>query len=310
MGSSPALSQRPSIDTRARHRQLYEWVRHELALSQDGARLMRRRADSRRPWKVLEAHKRGRPDAASPGTTRYVMVGGIQASAHLIAHVLRVGPDGPLIQPGRWLPADGDWLHVHPDNWRLAEPSETRGAAGRAAALRARKAAVASGLAGHSGRPGNLLYPSRAVEDARYWWAQAVAAWGDSSPELSMPWDGADETAPRHWALSHHLAQRARQRLAGLPLSCEPRAALAFGTRIDEARLACLAERAEIIADADRWARVVAWATGARLRGELHDTPERAARWHAAKHTTMPVGEGEPTAPATGDADSDDADLY
>jgi len=43
-----------------------------------------------------------------------------------VAHVLRVGREGPLIPPGEWVPVDGDWLHVHPDNWRRTDDPAAR----------------------------------------------------------------------------------------------------------------------------------------------------------------------------------------
>lgn len=51
------------------------------------------------------------------GKVPFLTVHGLSVPAYVIAHILRVGPDGPLIGPGPWEPIDGDWLNVHPDNW-------------------------------------------------------------------------------------------------------------------------------------------------------------------------------------------------
>lgn len=269
--------------TRAAHVKLYEWFRHEFRLSEDGRRLLRLRADRRKPPKVIEP--------TGKGTTREVMLGGVFAFAHDVAHVLAVGPYGPVREDAQWRPVDGDWLNVHPSNWQVSpELAQPRGAAGRAAALRARRAARESGLA--SGwRVGDPVYHSRAFEDARYWWGQAAGAWGDTTAELNIPWDAASEGSPRYWALSHHLAAMARRKLSEPPPEGMPR-----GVWLESVRLACLDERAAVVADAARWARVVAWAAAARQRGELHDSPEQAGRAFAAARTAAPT--------------ASDADLY
>lgn len=46
--------------------------------------------------------------------------------AYEVAHVLRVGRDGPLIPPGTWAPIDGDWLNVTPSNWRNTDNPAAR----------------------------------------------------------------------------------------------------------------------------------------------------------------------------------------
>lgn len=271
--------------TRAAHAKLYAWFCREFRLSEDGRRLLRLRADRRKPPKVIEP--------TGKGTTREVMLGGVYALAHDVAHVLAVGPDGPVREDDQWRPVDGDWLNVHPSNWQVSpELAQPRGAAGRAAALRARQAARESGLA-RGGRVGEPMYHQRVTEDARYWWGQAAGAWGDATAELNIPWAAAAEGSPRYWALSHHLAAMARRKLAGPPPEGMPR-----GVWLDSVRLACLDERTTVMADATRWARVVAWAAAAWQRGDLHDSPEQAGRAFAAART-------DAAAPA-----SDDADLY
>jgi len=58
-----------------------------------------------------------RSKAAAGGKVPFIAVHGLAVPAYVIAHILRVGPDGPLIGPGPWVPIDGDWINVHPDNW-------------------------------------------------------------------------------------------------------------------------------------------------------------------------------------------------
>lgn len=56
---------------------------------------------------------------ALPRTTAlgWVLVHHITAPARVLAHVLRVGPDGPLADPSPPGPHDRDPHNVHPDNW-------------------------------------------------------------------------------------------------------------------------------------------------------------------------------------------------
>lgn len=106
-----------------------------VTISPDGCRLLRaRRPDNPLPLggptpaaeaatregrltirQALDNLFRGR--AAPGGKVPFLTVHGLSVPAYVIAHILRVGPDGPLIGPGPWEPIDGDWLNVHPDNW-------------------------------------------------------------------------------------------------------------------------------------------------------------------------------------------------
>ena len=277
-------------DTRPHHVRMWEFAHQEIQLAPGGARLLRLRSDRRKPPKVIG----GDPDAAGGPAkrpaTREVLLGNIRMSAFALAHVLRVGPDGPLLPPGPWRPIDGDWLHVHPDNWQHADTTQPRGAAGCAAAARARAAATAAGLVLQSSIVGNYWYSAgrlEAARDPRYWWVRAVTVWGETVPELSAPWEGARELAPRWWALSQHLAHRARS----APRMYDPEAAPLIRTLNGEMRA--------IANDPARWTQVTMWATAAAKRGELHDTPAAAqARYQAAQQ--------DAAGPATPPAD----DLY
>lgn len=266
-------------DTRANHVRMWEFARHEIQLAPGGARLLRLRSDRRKPPKVIG----GDPADQSAGTnptrrpaTRDVLLNDIRMPAHEVAHVLRVGPDGPLLPPGPWRPIDGDWLHVHPDNWQRTDTTKPRGEAGRAAAVRARVAAAAVGLVVRSSIVGNYWYAAgrlEAARDPRYWWVRAATVWGETVPELSTPWAGARELAPRWWALSQHLAHRARS----APRMYDPEAA----PLIRELN----AEMRAIANDPARWTEVTLWAAAAAKRGELHDTPAKAGALHQAART-------------------------
>lgn len=47
----------------------------------------------------------------------WVLLHGITAPARVLAHILRVGPDGPLADQHPPGPHDRDPHNVHPDNW-------------------------------------------------------------------------------------------------------------------------------------------------------------------------------------------------
>lgn len=95
--------------TREEHQFLHKCLtNHQVTLSPDGSRIMRTKAGAPYP-----AARASRNWTHSPN----IAISGAKAPAYVIAHILRVGPDGPLIGPGPWVPIDGDWLNVHPDNW-------------------------------------------------------------------------------------------------------------------------------------------------------------------------------------------------
>lgn len=110
---------------------LAQTSRPKIGLSPDGARLQHVFVSGRPPEDVREPpwptggqvvrgfHKAPRNDGKVP-------VGGFYCLAYEMAHVLRVGREGPLIPPGEWAPVDGDWLHAHPDNWRRADDPAAR----------------------------------------------------------------------------------------------------------------------------------------------------------------------------------------
>jgi len=223
------------------------------------------------------------------------------------AHVLRVGPEGPLIDPLRYgSPRDGDHANIHPNNWKPRGRGE-RGSAGRAAALRARKAAIASRLLPADARPGVPWFRGfdRALTDPRAWWVRAVSAWGDTDPALSTAWPAAREHAPHHWALCHHLALRARELLGHVTSST--------GAHTDARGAAVAAAQAELIAERDRIANGPPAVRGALLarmraayeRGEIHDDPDRAAGVHRAAHA-----DAVPATEAHADAVPAADDLY
>jgi len=207
------------------------------------------------------------------------------------AHVLQVGPEGPIINPYRYgSPRDGDHANIHPDNWQPRGRSD-RGAAGRAAAVRAREAAISARLLPPGARPGELWFRGfdRALTDPRAWWVRAVAAWGDTDPAMSTRWDAAREHATQHWALCHHLALRARELLA--------QAVGGTAANTDARGTAVRAVQADLIAERDRIANgppevraaLVLRMRAAYQRGEIHDDPDRAAAVHRA------ASEGAPT---------------
>lgn len=279
-------------DTRPNHVRMWEFVRHEIALVPGGDRLLRHRSDRRKAPKVIG----GAGDARRPAT-RDVVLGNVRMLAHEIAHVLRVGPDGPLMPPGPWRPRDGDWLHVAPSNWQRVDTTKPRGTAGREAAARARTAAMAAGLALRSSIVGCYWYPGGRLEtarDPRYWWVRAVTVWGDTVPDLSVPWEQARALAPRYWALAQHLAHRARSAPPASDKAAEP--------LIRELN----AEMRATVTDAQRWAAVVTWATAAARRGELFDAPGQAqALYEAARQDAAPI-----SAPATPAEDDNDNELF
>jgi len=251
-------------NTREAHRALYDSIRRDFEVSFDDSRIVRQRG--------TQGARKGR--IATATATNYVMFAGVRFRAHEAAHVLRVGPEGPLWPNDRAAPADGDWTNVHPRNW--PQRSTPLGAAGRAAAARAREAATEAGLMRAGVRPGEPWFSqprgrgARSVlADARFWWAKQVSAAGETDSTLSVPWLLAHQRSPRHWAVCHYLAHRASELLgAGAP----PTAV--------QAEL--LQERAAVYADPQRLASAAAWATRAAAAGEIHDTPEQAARNHHA----------------------------
>lgn len=255
-------------NTREAHRALYESIHRDFEVSFDDSRLVRKRS--------TQGAKRGR--VATAAATNYVMFAGVRFRAHEAAHVLRVGPEGPLWPSERAAPADGDWTNVHPRNW--PPRPEPLGAAGRAAAARAREAAIEAGLMRAGVRPGEPWFSqprgrgARSVlTDARYWWAKQAAAAGETDRTLSVPWESARQRSPRHWAVCHHLAHRASELLGAGPASA---------ARIASVQAELLQERAAIYADPQRLANAAAWASRASAAGEIHDTPEQAARIHRA----------------------------
>lgn len=255
-------------NTREAHRALYESIHRDFEVSFDDSRLVRKRC--------TQGAKRGR--VATAAATNYVMFAGVRFRAHEAAHVLRVGPEGPLWPNDRAAPADGDWTNVHPRNW--PPRSAPLGAAGRAAAARAREAAIEAGLMRAGVRPGEPWFSqprgrgARSVlTDARYWWAKQAAAAGETDRTLSVPWESARQRSPRHWAVCHHLAHRASELLGAGPTSA---------ARIASVQAELLQERAAIYADPQRLAVAAAWASRASAAGEIHDTPEQAARNHHA----------------------------
>lgn len=95
--------------TREEHQFLHKcMMNNRVHLSPDGSQIMRQWARHTSPAAHAPKNR-----AHSPNIT----INGAKAPAYVIAHILRVGPDGPLIGPGPWEPIDGDWLNVHPDNW-------------------------------------------------------------------------------------------------------------------------------------------------------------------------------------------------
>jgi len=264
---------------RAEHLVLFEHVRHEIKLGTNG-RLHR----LTRSLRAAAPEKPIQPKGQR--TTRWVMLAGRKAYAHEIAHVLRVGPQGPLIAPGYWQPKDGDWLNVSPDNWAIDRRAPAEVA--REASLRARRAAAASRLVPDALRPGTSLVPMTEARqratyaDARYWWARLSGAHGEASRELSAVWDHARTHATRWWALSHHLARFAAERLAALP-SGQDKAAYLEHVRvmIRDAD----AESLRVIRDTGRWARVAAEMDALSIAGDITDTPEHAAAVHASSTT-------------------------
>lgn len=254
--------------TREAHRTLYDTIHRDFEVSFDDSRLVRKRG--------AQGTRKGR--IATSAATNYVMFAGVRFRAHEAAHVLRVGPDGPLWSSERAAPADGDWTNVHPRNW--PPRSVPLGAAGRAAAARAREAAIAAGLMRAGIRPGEPWFAqprgrgARSVlTDARYWWTKQVAAAGETDHTLSVPWASARQQSPRHWAVCHHLARRASELLGAGPASA---------ARIASAQAELLQERAAIYADPQRLAAAAAWASRASAAGEIHDTPGQAAQIHRA----------------------------
>lgn len=277
--------------TREGHRALHKLITTDFAVSFDAARLVRSRG--------APGATRGRI-AAAPATN-YVMFLGVRFRAHEAAHVLRVGPDGPLWPSTCAAPADGDWTNVHPDNW--PHRAQVLGTAGRAAAARARDAALVSGLLRAAPRPGDAWFAQHrwgggrsVLSDARYWWSKQVGAAGDTDPTLSVEWRQARQHAPRHWAVCHHLAHRATELLAQGPAG--DRAAL-----VGDVQAALLQERADIYRDAGRLAQVTAWAAKAAAAGDIHDTPEQAGRIHRHRQT-------DAAAPEPAQAPADDGGLY
>lgn len=103
------------ISTRFGHETLWAMVNERLGITPDGARLQR--VYKTRPPALIY-----RLDA-QPGL---VSVERFLAHPQDIAHVLRVGRDGPLIPPGTWAPIDGDWLNVTPSNWRNVDNPAAR----------------------------------------------------------------------------------------------------------------------------------------------------------------------------------------
>lgn len=55
-----------------------------------------------------------------------MLLHGITAPARVLAHILRVGPDGPLADPHPPGPHDRDPHNVHPDNWTQWVNLETK----------------------------------------------------------------------------------------------------------------------------------------------------------------------------------------
>lgn len=100
-----ALTGATREEQEAIHRRL---TNQHVYLSPDGSQIMRQWV-----WHTAPAARAPRNWTHS----RSIKVGGMALPTYLIAHILRVGPDGPLIGPGPWVPIDGDWLNVHPDNW-------------------------------------------------------------------------------------------------------------------------------------------------------------------------------------------------
>lgn len=265
---------------RAEHIALFEHVRHEIKLGQNG-RL-------HRITRSLRAAAPEKPIQPKGSTTRWVMLAGRTMYAHEIAHVLRVGPQGPLIAPGAWRPVDGDWLNIDPDNWVIDR--RPRGEAAREASLRTRRAAAASRLVPDAMRPGVRLLPMTEARqratygDPRYWWARLSGAHGESVRELSTVWDYARDLAPRWWALSHHLARFARARLAALPPAVGKTAYL---EHVRQMIADADTEAIRAIRDASRWARITSEILALSVTGEVSDTPEHAAKVYAASTTTQ-----------------------
>lgn len=262
--------------TRALHEELFALVQHELKLAPDGRRLLRMRRDTTRP-------KDPRPIARKGTTTRFVMLSGVHLYPHEVAHVLRVGPAGPLISPGQWVPIDGDWTHVHPDNWRIDD--RPRGAAARAAAARMRAQLARSGLDPRADLPGRPTLPLPLAErvavyrDPRYWWARLSASLGDTVPEMSTVWTAARDRAPRYWALAHHLAHTAGQHMAAA--QAPDMTPAARRAAVELALLAVSDERSRLLRDPAALQRLAAqYATR-----DPHDTPQDAATRHAASTT-------------------------
>ena len=261
--------------TRAEHAALYEFVRHEITVGKDG-RLHRALRSARRTAEDKPIQPKGR-------TTRFVMLAGRTMYAHEVAHVLRVGPDGPLIEPGDWRPVDGDWLNIDPDNWAIDR--RPRGLAAREASLRARRAAAASRLVPDAMRPGARLLPMTEARqratygDPRYWWARLSGAHGETVRELSTVWGYARDLAPRWWALSHHLARFARTRLAALPPATDKAAYL---DHVRQMIADADTEALRAIRDASRWARITSEILALSVTGEVSDTPEQAAAVYVA----------------------------
>lgn len=267
---------------REAQRELYDLVHCLFALSGNGH------------WLERTLYKRGR--VALKRGAFYVVHARTRFRPIEAAHVLRVGPDGPLFDPipfGR--PLDGDHAHVHPDNW-VPIPREEIGAAGRAAAARARAAAVSARLLMPWARPGTPWYgpAGHQITDPRYWWAKAAATWGETDPTLSCTWAAAPDCAPQQWALCHYLAQRAqdgtREVLASTAAHTDGRTSALL-----ELREVLYAERLAIATGpAERRAQITATMRAARARGELPDSPMHAAAMFQAR--TEPVPGVEPTA--------------
>ena len=266
--------------TRAQHEELFSLIQHEIKLAPDGARLLRVRRDVTRPKPPKPITRKGK-------TTRYVVLSGVPLYAHEIAHVLRVGPQGPLIAPGYWQPKDGDWTHVHPSNWSIDD--RPRGAAARAAAARMRAQLARSGIDPDAALPGRPTVPLLLAErlttyrDPRYWWARLSASLGDTVRELSTVWPYAHERAPRYWALAHHMADTARERLAAAEapgLTGAERRAV-----VDAGLLAVTDERDRLLGDPRALLAMTARQVARRAAGRAFDSPEHAAAVHAGAAT-------------------------
>ena len=114
---------------RASHHQLFALAEvARLSLAPDGTRLQRAYVETHRGRRVATHVRplRNCPWALDDNRVALSEAPSLYGLSHEVAHVLRVGREGPPIPPGEWVPVDGDWLHVHPDNWRNVDDPAAR----------------------------------------------------------------------------------------------------------------------------------------------------------------------------------------